>query len=202
MPLLCPSGAGKQEVQEGGLAHLLQYLLEREAEGLCCFLSHCSISFYILFLAQKFDFSLKNQEAILKQIFWQVLQPTLSSPHVYFDLEERQRKDNTYNPPYNYMIPALLLWCPFASKRNPQTSNSSDTHGMKSTERQSVCSSNCLALSNIFREVSTGFLNNPRQELYLIIILTVYPWVNWNMTCLIQSIRYVAVFVKPRSDTV
>lgn len=160
------------------------------------------MSFYILFLAQKFDFSLKNQEAILKQIFWQVLQPTLSSPHVYFDLEERQRKDNTYNPPYNYMIPALLLWCPFASKRNPQTSNSSDTHGMKSTERQSVCSSNCLALSNIFREVSTGFLNNPRQELYLIIILTVYPWVNWNMICLIQSIRYVAVFVKPRSDTV
>lgn len=94
-----------------------------------------------------FLFSLKNQEAILKEIFWQVLQPTLNSPGVYFDLEERQRKNNTYNPPYTYLIPALLLWCPFASKCYPQTSNSSDTHGRKRTEGQSVCSSNCLALS-------------------------------------------------------
>lgn len=33
-----------------------------------------------------FLFSLENLEAILKGIFWKVLQPTLSSPHVYFDI--------------------------------------------------------------------------------------------------------------------
>jgi len=98
---------------EAGRRAVASPLVSVRKRGWMCLLYFVSLfnQPFFFFLAQKLEFfcSLKNQRAIWKHFLWQVLQPTLSSPSFHFDLGERHRKKDAYNPPETYPITALQL---------------------------------------------------------------------------------------------